>query len=121
MASRNQAEIDVAQQQKHGAIGVAEANREKEIAVANATKVRDIGKMEASREKAVRIADLQKEQQVAEHEDSMVVVAIEANMNDYLEQRATGKVVEGTKRYQDVETVWTFTMVDGQWKVLDFD
>jgi hypothetical protein len=59
--------------------------------------------------------------QGADHEDSMIVVLVEANMNAYLEQRTTGKVVEGTKRYQDVETVWTFTMIDGQWKVSDLE
>lgn len=37
-----------------------------------------------------------------EHEDSTVVISIEANMNDYLQDRKTGKVVEGSKRYKEV-------------------
>lgn len=56
-----------------------------------------------------------------EHEDSMVVLSIEAKMKDYLQNRTTGKVVEGSKRYKDVETVWSFTLEDGVWKVSDID
>jgi flotillin len=61
-----QATIDVAQQEKVGAIGVAEAQRGKEIEVANASKLREIGTREASRDKAVRLAQLEKEQSVGE-------------------------------------------------------
>ena len=56
-----------------------------------------------------------------EHDDSMVVLSIEAHMNDYLQDRTTGKIVEGSKAYKDVETVWTFTLEDGLWKVSDID
>ncbi|MGE0431870.1 MAG: flotillin family protein [Planctomycetota bacterium] len=62
----NQAEIDVANQDKKGAIGVAEADREKNVSVANATKVKEIGVREATRDQAVRLAELEKEQRVAE-------------------------------------------------------
>jgi flotillin len=62
----NQAEIDVAVQQKLGAIGVAEADRERSVTVANAEKVRDIGTKEAERERAVSLADLDKEKSVGE-------------------------------------------------------
>ena len=61
-----QAEIDVAQQNKKGAIGVAEANREQMVLVANAEKERDIGTKEAERERAVRVAELEKERNVGE-------------------------------------------------------
>jgi flotillin len=61
-----QASIDVAQQEKLGAIGVAEAQREKAIDVANANKLREIGTREASREQAIRLAELDKEQKVGE-------------------------------------------------------
>jgi flotillin len=61
-----QAKIDVAQQEKHGQIGVAEADREKHIQVANATKLREIGTREAQREQAVKLAQLEKEQKVGE-------------------------------------------------------
>ena len=56
-----------------------------------------------------------------EHEDSMLLISIEANMQDYLQDRSSGKVVEGSKRYKDVETIWTFTMEDGEWKVSDIE
>ncbi|HEV3119292.1 MAG TPA: SPFH domain-containing protein [Gemmataceae bacterium] len=61
-----QASIDVSQQEKMGAIGVAEADREKIIQVANASKLREIGMREAQREQAVRVATLEKEQKVGE-------------------------------------------------------
>ena len=61
-----QAEVDVAEQDKRGAIGVAEAGREKDIQVANAEKVRDIGTKEAERERLVRLAELDKERVVGE-------------------------------------------------------
>jgi hypothetical protein len=59
--------------------------------------------------------------QSQEHEDSMVVISIMANMQDYLQDRNTGEVVEGSKRYKDVETIWSFTMEDGEWKVSDIE
>lgn len=57
----------------------------------------------------------------AEHEGSMVVLAIEALMKDYLQDRKTEQVVEGSKRYKDVETIWTLTLEDGAWKVSDIE
>ncbi len=61
-----QAKIDVAEQEKHGQIGIAEAEREKSIQVANATKLREIGTREALREQAVRVAQLEKETKVGQ-------------------------------------------------------
>ena len=61
-----QAEIDVAEQNKRGAIGVAEAERERAVSVAGAEKVRDIGTKEADRERAVRLAELEKEKSIGE-------------------------------------------------------
>jgi flotillin len=61
-----QALVDVAQQEKLGAIGVADAHRENAIQVANASKLRDIGTREATREQAVRLAQLDKEQKIGE-------------------------------------------------------
>ncbi|WP_432474138.1 Tim44 domain-containing protein [Amphritea sp. HPY] len=56
-----------------------------------------------------------------EHEDSMVVILIKAIMRDYLQDRNTGKVVEGSKRCKEVSTVWSFTMDNGEWKVSDIE
>ena len=61
-----QAEIDVAEQQKRGAIGVAEAEREKAVQVAGAERFREIGVKEAERDRAVRVAELTKEKQIGE-------------------------------------------------------
>jgi flotillin len=63
-----QALIDVAEQEKTGAIGVADADRERSIRVANAEKLRSIGTSEAERERAVRIADLERERTVGERQ-----------------------------------------------------
>jgi len=61
-----QAKIDVAEQEKKGQIGVAEAQREMDVAVANATKVREIGTREATREQAIKVAQLDKDREVGE-------------------------------------------------------
>ncbi|MDJ0521511.1 MAG: SPFH domain-containing protein [Planctomycetota bacterium] len=61
-----QAEIDVAVQEKKGAVGVADADREKEVQVANAHKERDIGTKAADKERLVQVAVLDKETKVGE-------------------------------------------------------
>jgi flotillin len=61
-----QAIIDVAQQERHGAIGVAEAERERFVQVAEREKTRDIGTATAERERSIRIAELEKERIVGE-------------------------------------------------------
>lgn len=63
-----QAAIDVAQQEKLGAIGVAEADRERAVQVANAERTRDIGTTEAQRDRAVQVADLEKQRMVGERQ-----------------------------------------------------
>ncbi len=55
------------------------------------------------------------------HENSKLVVSITANMNDYLENIQTGKVVEGSKKYKAVTTLWMFTLEAGEWKVSAID
>jgi flotillin len=59
---------DVAEQEKQGAIRVANAERDQSVSVASSQKDRDIGLEEASRERAVRIASIQKEQTVGEQQ-----------------------------------------------------
>jgi len=61
-----QAGIDVADQEKSGAIGVASAQRERQIQVADAEKLQEIGVKQAERERMVRIAELEKEKQVGQ-------------------------------------------------------
>ena len=61
-----QAAIDVSQQVRKGATGVAEADRDKAIAVAVAEKLRDMGTKEAERDRLVRLAELDKERKIGE-------------------------------------------------------
>jgi len=63
-----QALIDVAEQERHGAIGVAEANKERMILVAGLERTRDIGTKEAERDRAVQLADLDKEKTIGEQQ-----------------------------------------------------
>jgi hypothetical protein len=48
---------------------------------------------------------------------SRVVLSVTANMEDYLQERATGKIVEGEIGYKDVEWVWTLELAAGVWRV----
>ena len=52
---------------------------------------------------------------------SRLVVGVRANMEDYLEERATGRLVEGEKGYKDVETVWTLELSRGTWRVANIE
>jgi flotillin len=61
-----QAEIDVAEQVKLGAIGVAAADRDREIQVSQAVKTKEIGTKDAEREMSVRVAELAKERSIGE-------------------------------------------------------
>lgn len=54
-------------------------------------------------------------------EGSRIVVSISANMEDYLADRETGEVVEGKKGFQEIETVWTFVLKNGQWVVANIE
>jgi flotillin len=61
-----QAGIDVADQERRGAIGVASAQRERAVQVAEAEKEQEIGTKAAERARMVRIAELEKEKQVGQ-------------------------------------------------------
>ena len=61
-----QAGIDVADQERRGAIGVASAVRDRAIQVAEATKLQEIGTKGAERDQFVRIAEMEKEKQVGQ-------------------------------------------------------
>lgn len=53
----------------------------------------------------------------APHDGSLLAISITATMQDYLAERGTGKVVEGSKKFKPVETIWSFTLLEGKWKV----
>lgn len=48
---------------------------------------------------------------------SRVVVQVMAQVIDYVEEMATGKVVQGDKKVGDLETIWTLMWEDGFWKL----
>ena len=62
----NQAQIDVADQERKGAIGVAAAEKERAIQVADAEKFQMIGTKEAERERRIRVAELDRDQTIGE-------------------------------------------------------
>lgn len=55
------------------------------------------------------------------HEQSLLVVSIQATMQDYLQEKATGKVLEGDKRYKEVYHLWSFVLEGGEWKVSNIE
>ncbi len=61
-----QALVDVADQERMGAIGVANADREKTIQVAQTRQLKEIGLHDAAREQAVRVAELDRDQKIGE-------------------------------------------------------
>lgn len=63
-AAVQQAEIDVAEQNKKGAIGVANAQQEKSIQVADMQKTQEIGTKNAERERVVKVAELERDEKV---------------------------------------------------------
>ena len=57
----NKAKVEVAQQEKLGAIGEADANKEKEVQVAEQTAQTEIGKTNAEKEQRIKTASLEAE------------------------------------------------------------
>jgi flotillin len=76
---------DVADQEKLGAVRVADAEREKLVLVADALKLQEIGMREAERAKAVRLAELAKEQTVGEQ---MAALEREAKIKEAQREQA---------------------------------
>lgn len=52
---------------------------------------------------------------------SLLVVSIDAKMQDYLVRIADNIVVEGDKEYKDVEKVWTFVYKNNGWVVQNIE
>jgi hypothetical protein len=57
----------------------------------------------------------------AAHEGSLLVVSITANMMDCRVKRETDQVVEGSRKFKDHETIWTFALVESQWRVANIE
>src|SRR5438132_13892416 len=98
-----QANVDVAEQEKLGQIGVAVAERDRAVQVANANKLREIGMREAQREQLVRVAQLDKEQKVGEQtaafEREAQVKDAERKMRVSLAE-ANAKAIDGENQAQ---------------------
>ncbi|MGB0838813.1 MAG: hypothetical protein ACPGXL_01675 [Chitinophagales bacterium] len=52
---------------------------------------------------------------------SRVVVSITACKENYRFQQSTGRIMDGHKGFQDEESVWTFELDHGTWKVRSID
>src|SRR5262249_3896774 len=48
---------------------------------------------------------------------SRVVVDIKAKVVDYMQEKATGKVVQGDQKVGELDTVWTFIWEKDAWKL----
>jgi predicted lipid-binding transport protein (Tim44 family) len=57
----------------------------------------------------------------ASYDGSRVVISITSNMEDYLAERESGKIVEGAKGYEDTEHMWTFILQQGKWVVSNIE
>ena len=83
------AKVEVAQQEKEGAIGEASANRERAVEVANQESASSIGRKEAEREQRIRVAKLEAEGVSGEAEAS--------REQDVVTAQQTALTEEGTK------------------------
>ena len=54
-------------------------------------------------------------------EGSELAVLIEARMKDYLERKADGHLMEGSRKKKDVERFWRFSYENGKWVVSNID
>lgn len=52
---------------------------------------------------------------------SKVVIEISAEMQDYLARREDGEIVEGSKAFKEVASLWTFELADGRWRVSNIE
>ena len=87
----NKAKVEVAQQEKLGAVGEAEANKEKEVQVAQQSAQTQIGKTNADKEQRIKTAEL--EAQAVEGEN--IAKANIAEYNATLAVKQAGAFKEG--------------------------
>jgi len=91
----NKAKVEVAQQEKLGAVGEASANKEKEVQVAEQTAQTEIGKTGAQREQRIKTAEL--EAQAVEGENIAKANIAEYNAELAVKQAAAFKEGEVAK------------------------
>ena len=93
----NQANIDVAEQEKAGQTGVAERQRDTRVAVADANATADIGEAGADRSRRQQVAALEAEAVSAETEADSKKAAYRANQN-VAEQEARNRAESASKK-----------------------
>ena len=71
--------------------------------------------------KSIRPLFLQPEKQDGARSGSRLVVSVTTCMEDYLAERGTGKVVEGSKGFADTEHIWSFELRGKQWVVANIE
>ena len=49
------------------------------------------------------------------------MVSITANMMECLVKRENDEVVEGDRKFKNHETIWTFALVESQWRVANIE
>jgi len=94
-----QANIDVAEQEKLGATGVADREREKRVAVANANSQADIGEATADRNRRQQVAGLEAEAVGAETEAN--AKKAEYNANQHVAEQEARNRSESAARKAD--------------------
>jgi hypothetical protein len=55
------------------------------------------------------------------HQDSMLIVSIQARLQDYLMEKDSDTIVEGNKKYKNINQIWSFTLDQGSWKVSNIE
>ncbi|MFT5502469.1 MAG: hypothetical protein ACI8XC_000174 [Gammaproteobacteria bacterium] len=55
------------------------------------------------------------------HQDSILIVSVKARLQDYLMEKDGSKIVEGNKKYKNIEQIWSFTLDEGMWKASNIE
>ena len=97
----NQAKIDVAEQEKRGAIGEAEANREREIRVAENVAESEKGKKKAEADRRIFIQQQEAEAVTGENKSKAAIAAAEAELA--IKQAEATKLGEVARRNAQAE------------------
>lgn len=81
-------------------------NEWKEKGLVNICRVREVNSIEPIHVKATKEPNF---------ENSRISFLISAEMEDYLKERDTDRIVEGAKGFNEEESIWTFVLIDGNW------
>ena len=97
--AKAKAEVDVAQQERQGAIGVSVAHREREVEVAKQNQQRDIGKANADQERRTAVAAAEATAVEGENKAEITKAVSEAGRREAVaESNRSAEVAERTKK-----------------------